>query len=222
MRLGLVIVVFDHIIHGIGKELVGASLLPQNLVEHAAVLQQLALPSAAGVEFVVKVLQRACRKAHVLHVEIRIALPAGLHARQLVVEPLYLPGQRPRRHVDDHLLEGLVIVKRKHRNFLQGDGIVLQHDEHGVGRQRGIHGNQLPPITQTTYPERIHRLGGDQKQSFEVRNGAAMRHLADHMSVAHRNQAVGSNNPTQYRNLVLEHLIVALGLKLGDNSQKKQ
>ena len=216
-----VIVIFYQIIHGVGEELVSTALFPKNLVEHPAVAEQFVLSAGAGVELIVKILDGAGRNAHVFKIEIRIALPPRLQACQLFVKPLDLPWQRFRGHVDDHLLEGLVIVKRQDGDLFERDGVMLQHDEHGVADHSRIHRYQPPAVAETTHPKRIDRLGGNEKETVEVGDGATMRHLADHMGVAYRLKTVGRNDLTQYRHLVPKHRSVTLGKGFQDKGQQR-
>lgn len=203
-------IIIDHIIHRVGEKLVDTALLTKYFVEHPPIAQQFVLSTGTGVELVVHVLNGTGRNTHVFKIEIRIAFATGSHARQLLVKPLDLLRQRFRRHVNDHLLEGLVIVERQNGDFLQRDGVAPQHNEHGVVDHGGIHWDQPPTITQATHPERIHRHCGNQEEPIEVGDGATMRQLTDHMGIAYRDKAIRSDDFTQYRHFVLKHRRISL------------
>ena len=215
------IMIFYQIIHGVGEELVDTALFPKNLVEHPTVAEQPVLSAGAGIEFIIKILDGTGRNAHVFKIEIRIAFTSRLQACQLFVKPGNLTRQGFGWHVDDHLLEGLVIVKRPDGDLFERDGVMLQHDDHGVVDHSRVHGYQPPAVAETTHPKRIDRLGRNEKETVEVGNGAAMRHLTDHMSVAYWLKTVGRNDLTQNRHLLPKHRGVTLGKGFQDKGQQR-
>lgn len=203
-------VIIDQIVHGVGEEFVETALLTKYFVEHPPIAQQLVLSTGTGVELVVHVLNGTGRNTHVFKIEIRISFATGSHARQLLVKPLDLLRQGFRRHVNDHLLEGLVIVERQNGDLFQRDGVAPQHNKHGIIDHGRIYRDQPPTIAQAAHPKRIHRLCGNQEDTIEVGDGAAMRQLTDHMGVAHRNKTIRSDDFTQYRHFVLKHRRISL------------
>lgn len=196
-------IIINQIIHGVGEELVETALFPKYVVEHPPIAEQLVLPTGAGIELVVHVLEGAGYNATDSWIEIRISFVTS-QAGQFSVKPLDFLGQGFRRHVNDHLLEGLVVVEWQNGDLLQGDGVAPQHNEQGVADHGRIHWNQPPTIAKATHPEGIRRLGGNQEDSFEVGDGATMRQLADHVSVTYRYKAIRSDHLTHDRNLVLK------------------
>ena len=205
--------IFDGIIHGVGKEFFGASLLSQDFVEHPAVAEQFVLPPCTGVVFVVKILQRTGRETTVLEIEIGIPFTSCLHAGQVLVEQFEFPGHGPCRHVNDHLLECPIIIERPDSDFSQGDRVLLQLDDKGIHDSHGgVDRYQTAAVTDATDPQSVDSLSGNEKKSLEVGDGATMSHLADHVCVANRNQAVGCDNPTKNGQPFFGvHSIIALG-----------
>ena len=98
----------------------------------------------------------------------------------------------------------------------------MEHDEQGIQvAQGGIDGQQDATKTQAADPEGIDGLGGNEKDTFPVGDGTAMRHLADNMCVAYRKQAVRRHDLTQEGKLVVKiEPILALGEELQSDQQQ--
>ena len=215
--------IIDGIIHGIGQQLVGTSLFPKDFIEHPPVAKQLGLSSGTAVEFVVKILDGAGDDASISHIEIRIPFPARFHTRQLVVQPLNLTGQGFGWHVDDHLLESLIVVERKNGDLSQSDGVAVQCEHQGIdGRHCGVDRNQPPAISYTAYPKRVGCLGRNKEIAIAVGDGATMRHLADHMGVAYGNQTIRRHDDAENRKFVVKiQSVFTLGEELQADQKKR-
>ena len=115
---------------------------------------------------------------------------------QFLFKALQLAGCLDGGHVDEHILEGLVVVEGHDGDFAQGDGVAVQGDEQGVasGSHSRIDGDEAARIADAAHPQRVDAFGWNDETSFHVADGTAVGHLADDVRVAYRLAGIGRDD----------------------------